>query len=90
MRSILSSAPLDLIDLLFYFEGFEVIEFWFMRLKFCMELVLAGFFLSPVRSALECLLLPIDTYSFIPLKEHHSATLITSRKVITSVVELNR
>jgi hypothetical protein len=49
MGSILSSAPLDLVDLLFYFKGFEVIEFGFVRLKFCMELVLAGFFLGHVR-----------------------------------------
>jgi hypothetical protein len=49
MGSILSPAPLDLIDLLFYFEGFEVIEFRLVRLEFCMELVLAGFFLGRVR-----------------------------------------
>jgi hypothetical protein len=30
MRSILSFAPFDLVDLLFYFEGLEVIEFGFV------------------------------------------------------------
>jgi hypothetical protein len=39
MGSILSSTPLDLVDLFFYFEGFEVVEFGFVGLKFGMELV---------------------------------------------------
>jgi hypothetical protein len=30
MRGILSPAPLNLVDLLFYFEGFEVIKFGFV------------------------------------------------------------
>ena len=45
MRSILSPAPLDLVDLLFYFEGLEVVEFRFVGLELCVELVLAGFLL---------------------------------------------
>ena len=45
MRSILSPAPLDLVDLLFYFEGLEVVEFRFMGLELCVELILAGFLL---------------------------------------------
>jgi len=51
MRGILSSAPLDLIDLLFYFEGFEVVKFGFVRLKFGVEFVLASFFLPLIRNA---------------------------------------
>jgi hypothetical protein len=49
MGGVLSSAPLDLVDLLFYFKGFEVVELGLVRLKFGMELVLAGFFLGWVR-----------------------------------------
>lgn len=45
MRRILPTAPLDLVDLLFYFEGLEIIEFRFVRLELCVELVLAGFLL---------------------------------------------
>jgi hypothetical protein len=48
MRGILSSAPLDLVDLLFYLEGLEIIELWLVGLEFCMELILAGFFLVGV------------------------------------------
>jgi hypothetical protein len=51
MGSILSPAPLDLVDLLFYFEGFEIIEFGFVRLELRMELVLACFFLDNVNSS---------------------------------------
>ena len=41
MRGILSFAPLDLIDLLLDLQRLEVVELWFMRLKFSVELVLA-------------------------------------------------
>lgn len=51
MRSVLSSAPLDLVDLLFYFERLEVIEFWLVGLKFSMKFVLACFLLSTVSLA---------------------------------------
>jgi hypothetical protein len=43
---ILSSAPLYFVDLLFYFEGLQVIEFGFVGLEFGVELVLACFFLK--------------------------------------------
>jgi hypothetical protein len=46
MGSILSPAPLDLVNLLFYLEGFQVIEFGFMGLEFGMEFVFASFFLA--------------------------------------------
>jgi hypothetical protein len=45
MSGVLSSTPLDLVDLFLYFQGLEVIELGFMRLKFCVELVLASLFL---------------------------------------------
>ena len=47
MGSILSFAPFDLVDLFFYFEGFKVVEFGLVRLKFGMELVFTCFFLWP-------------------------------------------
>jgi hypothetical protein len=46
VRGVLAAAPLDLVDFLFDFEGFEVVEFWFVRLEFGVEFVLAGFFLT--------------------------------------------
>jgi hypothetical protein len=91
MRGILSSAPLDLIDLLFYFEGLEIIELRLVGLEFCMELILAGFFLVGVRS-LCCwawLFVNMITYRFISFKEHHSSSLITSSKVVACVIKLN-
>ena len=48
MRRILPTAPFDLIDLLLYFKGLEIVEFRFMGLKLCMEFVLAGFLLLEV------------------------------------------
>lgn len=45
MGGILSSTPLDLVDLLFDFEGLEVIELGLVGLKLGVEFVLAGFFL---------------------------------------------
>jgi hypothetical protein len=45
MRSILPSAPLNLVDLFLDFQRFEIIELGFMRLEFCVELVLASLFL---------------------------------------------
>lgn len=48
MRCILSPAPLDLVDFLFYLQRLEVVEFRFVRLKFGVKFVLAGFFLSQV------------------------------------------
>jgi hypothetical protein len=45
MGGILSSTPLDFVDLLLNFEGLKIIEFGFVRLEFGMEFVLASFFL---------------------------------------------
>ena len=54
MTRVLSPAPLDLIDLLLNFKGFEVIEFRLVRLEFCMKFVFACFFLESVSFAIEC------------------------------------
>ena len=48
MSGVLSSTPFDLVDLFLYFQGLEVIELGFMRLKFCVELVLASLFLQTI------------------------------------------
>lgn len=45
VSGILSSAPLDLVDLFFDFERLEVVELGLVRLKLGMELVLAALFL---------------------------------------------
>jgi hypothetical protein len=45
MGGILSFTPLDLVNLLLDFEGFEIIELGFVRLEFGVEFVLASFFL---------------------------------------------
>lgn len=42
---ILSSAPLDLVDLFFNFKRLEVVKLWLVRLKLGVELVLAALFL---------------------------------------------
>jgi hypothetical protein len=52
MGGILPLAPLDLVDLLLDLQGLEVIELGLVRLEFCVELVLAGFFLF---STLACM-----------------------------------
>jgi hypothetical protein len=57
MRCVLPPAPLDLIDLFFYLQRFQVVEFGFVRLKLGMEFVLACLFLLTVRSSLRLFLL---------------------------------
>ena len=42
------AAPLDLVDLLFDLERFQVVELWLVRLEFGVELVFTGFFLRLV------------------------------------------
>jgi hypothetical protein len=82
MRSILSPAPLDLVDLLFYLEGLQVVEFGFVGLKFGMELIFAGFFLNDVSS-----IIPVDAtsccaprcaYRLVPLEEDNSSAFVSS------------
>lgn len=48
MRGVLSSTPLDLVDLLFYLQGFQVIELGLMRLELGVEFVFTCFLLSMV------------------------------------------
>lgn len=51
MRGILSSTPLDLVDLFFNLQRLEIIEFRLVRLELCMELILASFFLYHISSS---------------------------------------
>lgn len=46
MGRILAWTPFDLVNLLLYFEGFEVVEFGLVRLEFGIELVFAALFLE--------------------------------------------
>lgn len=48
MRSILSAAPFDLVDLFFNFERLEVVEFGFVGLELGMKFVFTCFFLPEV------------------------------------------
>lgn len=96
MRSILSAAPLYLVDLLFYFEGFEVVEFGFVRLEFCMELILACLFLQNVSSfpgktsrLRRSVAILASTYCLVPLKKHNSPSFVTSCQIIARVVEFD-
>lgn len=50
MRGILSPAPFDLVDLLFYFQGLEVVKFRLVGLKLSVELVFARFLLFRVNT----------------------------------------
>jgi hypothetical protein len=77
VRSILSFAPLDLVDLLFDFEGLQVVEFGLVRLELGMELVFARLFLISTSAAFTSLRGSSNTYSLVPLEEHHAATLVT-------------
>ena len=45
MRGILSATPLDLVDLLFDFEGLQVVELGLVGLELGVEFVFARFFL---------------------------------------------
>ena len=89
MRCILPAAPLYLVDLLFYLEGFEVVEFRLMGLELRMEFVLASLFLRQVSIHLCCPYLPVVAYSLIPLKQDHPAAFVPCCKVISCVVELD-
>lgn len=50
MGCVLPSTPFDLVDLLFYFKGLEVVELGLVRLKLSMEFVLACLFLLDISS----------------------------------------
>ena len=53
MRGVLSLAPLDFIDLLFYLQGFQIIELGLVRLELRVEFVFASFLLPTVNYS-EC------------------------------------
>ena len=89
MRRILPAAPFDLVDLLFYLEGFEVVEFRFMGLEFRMEFVLASFLLRHVSIHLRCSSSPAVAYRLVPLKQDHPATFVSSCKVVSCVIEFD-
>ena len=92
--SILSPTPLDLVDLLFDFEGLEVIELGFVRLEFGVEFVLAGFFLLDMSgtsrsSTVIAVAAEPTTHCFVALEQDNSSTLITGCQVVSCMVELN-
>lgn len=94
MGCILSSAPLDLVDLLFDFEGLEVVELRLVGLEFGVEFVLASFFLyrQSVSTADSFCFAPgvePDTHCLVALEQDDSTTLVTSSKVVSRVVEFN-
>jgi hypothetical protein len=51
MRSILSTTPLDLINLFLDFERFQVVKLRFMGLKLGVKFVFTRFFLRRVRDS---------------------------------------
>lgn len=51
MRSILSTAPLDLVYLFLDFERLQVVKLGLMGLELGVEFVFAGFFLQGVRDS---------------------------------------
>ena len=83
------AAPLDLVDLLFDLERFQVIEFRLVRLELGMELVLASLLLGGVSDNGSRRLWSRRTYCFIPFEKDHTTTLVTSREIVTRLVELD-
>lgn len=65
MRGILPSTPLNLVYLLFYFQGLEVVELGLMRLEFGVELVLASLFLIEAEHRVQMMLGAVLTVSFL-------------------------
>lgn len=90
MGSILAAAPLDLVDLLLDFKGFEVVEFGFVRLEFRVELVFASLFLFEVISLAQGQQQLAPTHRLVSLKQNDSSTLVSCREVIARVIELDR
>ena len=99
MRSILPAAPLDLVYLFLYLQGFEVVEFRFVRLELRMKFVFACLFLLDVSvDAFKLATLvgfpkatgqSSSTYGLISFEQYHSPTLVSRRKVVASMIELN-
>lgn len=91
---ILSSTPLDLVDLLFDFERLEVIELGLVRLELGVEFVLAGFFLLATsgmsrNSTVSTQSPGPATHCFVALEKDNSSTLITCCQIVSCMVELN-
>jgi hypothetical protein len=89
---ILSSAPLDLVDLLFDFKRFEVVELRLMRLEFCVELVFAASFLSIAWRNQAGNVDRYDvneTHRLVALKENDTATFVAGGEVIACGIELD-
>ena len=83
MRGILPFAPFDLVDFFLNLQGFEIIEFGFMRLKLGVEFVLACFLLfvtswDQTRSKESALYMTQVTYCFVPFEEYDASALVTS------------
>ena len=83
------TAPFDLVYLLFNFQGLEVVEFRFVGLELCMELVLAGFFLLVIRRHIVIKVYRCHTYRLIPLEKNDSSALVTRGQIISRVIELD-
>lgn len=78
----MSSTPLDLVDLLFDFEGLEVIELGLVGLKLGVEFVLAGFFLLGTSGTSRNTIVTAQspdpaTHCFIALEQDNPSTLVT-------------
>jgi hypothetical protein len=89
MRRILAATPLDLIDLLLNLERLQVVKLGLVRLELGMELVLASLLLGGVSENGSRRRCSRRTYCFIPFEKDHTTTLVTSRKIVTRLVELD-
>ena len=89
MRCILAATPLDLVDLFFDLEGLQVVELRLVRLELGVELVFASLLLERGLDLNSNRTLNWKTYSLVPLEQNHTTTLVTSRQVITCLVELD-
>lgn len=106
VSSILSFAPLDLVDLFFDFERLEVVELWLVRLELGVELVLAALFLldstggrrgkqsvceTRRQTAFRSQMTTAGaTYRVIALEENDTTTLVTCSQIVTGMVKLDR
>ena len=89
MRRILAATPLDLVDLLLDLKRLQVVELGLVRLKLGMELVLASFLLGGVSENGPRGLWSRRAYCFVPFEKDHTTTLVTSREIVTRLVEFD-
>jgi hypothetical protein len=89
MRRILAATPLDLVDLLLNLERLQVVKLGLVRLELGMELVLASLLLGGVSDDGSRRLWSRRTYCFVPFEKDHTTTLVTSREIVTRLVELD-